>query len=187
MVNEKQKYETLIISCWVVLIACFIIKIFGGNWFEIICENQNFINICEWLDGSWVKYIPTTILYVSSVYLIYLAMTNQKIGDDWWLCILLLPMSYIKANFMIVGIIIDIFVWFILPLIKFKFKNWKRVLLGNVLVIAFQLISLGIRNLGIYLTSDSILISIIISIDYYIMIILYYLYCRKEKIKNGMD
>lgn len=182
----KNKYKTLIISCWVVLIVCFLIKIIDPSNFEIICNNDNFIKVCEWLDNSWAKYIVSTLFYVPSVYIIYLAMTNQKIGDDKFLLLVLLPVSYLKANFTTIGLIIDIFIWFILPLLKFKFKNWKRVLLGNVLILAFQFISLMTRNIGGYLLPDSLLTSIIVSIDYYIMLVLYYLYTRRECEKHGM-
>ena len=184
MVNEKQKYETLIISCWVVLIACFLIKIFGGNWFEIICENQNFINICEWLDGSWVKYIVATLVYASSSYLIYLCLTKQKLLDDWWILLILIPAPLLKDKIAILGWLIDISVWIVIPLIKGKFKNWLYVLIGIALIIAFQFISLLTKNITINLTNEPSLVALIMQVDYYIMIILYYLYIqyyRKEQ------
>ena len=184
MVNEKQKYETLIISCWVVLIACFLIKIFGGNWFEIICENQNFINICEWLDRSWVKYIVATLVYAPSSYLIYLCLTKQKLLDDWWILLILIPAPLLKDKIAILGWVIDILVLILLPLIKGKFKNWLYLLIGIGLTFAFQLVSLLTKNITINLTNEPSLIALIMQVDYYIMIILYYLYIqyyRKEK------
>lgn len=176
----RNKYKTLIISCWIVLIACFLIKIFGGNWFEIICENENFINICEWLDSGWIKYIVMTLMYIPLSYIPYLAMVNKSFCKDWWIILLVLPCSILKVYLPIIAIIIDLSVLIVIPLIICKFKNWKKVIIVNILMVIFQLISLFTKNIGYYMPNDSILISLIFSIDYYIMTILCYLYCRKE-------
>ena len=36
-----------IISCWILLAICLIIKICGGNYFAIVCNSENFINFCK--------------------------------------------------------------------------------------------------------------------------------------------
>lgn len=180
----ERRQRTLIISCWAVLIGCFIIKLLGGDWFNIISNNQNFINICNYLDNSWIKYIVSTSVYVPSSYLIYLCLTKQKLFNDWWVMIILIPASYCKMNITFMGWIIDIFVWLILPLIKGKFKNWLWVISGIILIIAFQFISLLTRSININLTNETSLIALILQIDYYIMIILYYLYIQLYKRKE---
>ena len=51
---NKEKYiKRVIIVCWVALAICFVIKLFGGNFFQIICENETFIAICEFCDNNW--------------------------------------------------------------------------------------------------------------------------------------
>lgn len=177
----KDKYKLLIVSCWVVLIACFLIKILGGNWFEIICENENFINICDWLDGSWFKYVVATLVYAPSSYLIYLCLTKQKLLDDWWILLILIPAPLLKDKIAILGWVIDLFVLLLMPLIKGKFKNWLHVLVGNVLLIGFQFVSLLMKNININLTNEPSLFALIMQIDYYIMIILYYLYIQNYR------
>lgn len=176
----KNKYKTLITSCWVVLIICFLIKLFGWNWFEIICEHPKFVSICNWLDGNWTKYLIMTLMYIPLSYIPYLIMVDKKIGKDWWIILLILPCSILKVFAPIIAVIIDISVLIIIPLIMNKFKNWKKVIIVNVLMVVFQLISLFTKNLGYYMPSDNIIISLIFSIDYYMMTILYYLYSRKE-------
>ena len=177
----KDKYKILINASWIVLLICLMTKMFGHGLFVIICENQNFIDACNWLDGSWVKYIIATLFYEFSTYLIYLTIMEKKIGDDWWLLIAMLPVSFIKSIVGAWGIILDLIFMVLIPLIVGKFKNWKNVLVANLLVIFFQAVSLVTKELGLYLTSESMLVSIIVSIDYYLLILLYYLDNRERR------
>ena len=179
----RNKYKTLIISCWIVLIICFLIKMLDLCNFNIICNNDNFALLCNWIDSSWMIYLIATIVYVPSAYLMYLCFTKQKLFDDWWIILLLLPNALLKNKVAILGWMIDLSVLIIIPLIKAKFKNWLYVIFGNVLIVAFQFISLLTKNININLTNEPTLIALIMQIDYYIMIVLYYLYVqyyRKE-------
>ena len=47
----------------------------------------------------------------------------------------------------------------------------------------FQQISLWTRNIGWNLDNDSMLINLMTQIDYYIMIVIYYLYVNRKEIK----
>ena len=88
--------------------------------------------------------------------------------------------SCVKAfGFDIIGIVTDVANGIIVPCIL-SIKQPKRhwwVLIGNGLLIVFQLISMFTKNIGLGLiTANGLLISIIFSIDVLIMEILYYLY-----------
>ena len=49
---NKQKFiKRVIIGAWITLALCFVIKLFGGNFFNIICENENFIAVCNYADN----------------------------------------------------------------------------------------------------------------------------------------
>ena len=181
---KKNIYKVLIESCWILLIFCFALKLLFGNLFAISVESQNFIAFCDWLDTHWLKYIIATIVYVPSSYLLYLCVSKQKIGTDLWLLPLLLPMPFVKDKIAVIGLIIELFIGVIYPLIKFRFKRWKHVIIGNVLIFAFQLLSLLVRNIGVYIDNSSMLIGIIMQIDYYIMLVLYYLYLNNRKEMN---
>lgn len=176
----KDSYKVLIRSCWALLLVCFTIKVLGGNIFEVACENESFIKLCNWLDRHWFKYIITSLIYIIPCYLPYLCMVNKKIGQDLWIILLILPCSPLKVFFPIIGMVLDTVILILIPLLLCKFKNWKRVIFNCIITLSFQLISLITKNIGYYMENNSLLISIILSIDYYIMIILYYLYCRKE-------
>lgn len=196
MVNEKQKYETLIISCWVVLIACFLIKIFGGNWFEIICENQNFINACEWLDNNLiVRAIIYAIFYFASSSLIMLSQLKYTITEKKALPIILsiLGLSIIRQLYESreVDLIMDLVILIGIPLIikiienkAIKLNDVLRIICGVVLVFVFQLVSQIVKDVNIVYVDEYSLVFFILNIDYYIMIALYYLYSNRKEVKK---
>ena len=180
----KNKYSTLIYTCWVVLACCFLVKIFGGNLFEIAVQNEKFINACNFVDDHiWVKMILACVTFVFSGYISLCIVMNEKILSRKNVMIFLPIMiikSFISWYYPIVAFCLDVFTMFILPLLlKVKLK---RVIVTFVLVLLFQFISLIIRNIGIKdFNINNTLISLIMQIDYYIMLILYYLHCFKNK------
>ena len=67
MPSAKQ-IRTVLIILWSTLVVYLIIKLLGGNWFEIVCENERFISVCEYMDNHFVAkviitFITSTILY----------------------------------------------------------------------------------------------------------------------------
>lgn len=176
----KNKYRVMIITCWVLLVTAVIVKLCGANIFNIVVNNQNFINACDYIDNHlWLKYILATIVYIPSTYLIYLTMTKQKIGKDLWFILVCLPCSTLKGLNQYIGMAYEIIIILLLiPLLRCKGKNWLLVLIGIAVIILFQQISLWIRNLGFYLEKDYFLLNLIMLIDYYIMVVLYYLHVQ---------
>ena len=59
--DRLQMYESLtkitIVLCWLSLFSFWAIKRFGGNLFEIMVENQNFIKFSNLVQNTWVKYL----------------------------------------------------------------------------------------------------------------------------------
>ena len=171
----------LICSFWLVLIIYFIVKLLGGNYFNVICENQKFIDFCNWLDNSWMKFVVSTIMYEISSYPVYLAITKQRFGKDWWVMLILLPASIIKYFYGAWGLIFDLMFAVFIPLIKSKGNLLIRIIFSQIIIILFQFISLITKDIGNYMPNESVLVSIILTIDYYVMIILYYLYSNNRK------
>ena len=181
----KQKYKVLIIVCWAVYIACLIIKLCGGNRFEIATTNERFIAICDYIDNTLcLKAKICSIFYIISMYLIYLCLTKQKLLKDWWMLIILLISSIINVltNNTYVNLGLSLITMVVIPLIKTKGKLWIHIIIGVLLVCLFQQISLWTRNIGWNLDNQSTLVSMIFQIDYYIMIIIYYLYVNGKEI-----
>lgn len=78
VVTTKDKYNRVIkrsiILCWIALAICFIVKIFGGNFFEIATTNQQFIKLCNFIDNNclrlvqFINYYLISIIYFSATY-----------------------------------------------------------------------------------------------------------------------
>lgn len=186
-----------IILCWVMLIVCLIIKLFGGNWFGIICYNKHFIYICEIIDKSVITQdIFAFIVYIPSSIFSMLAITNcPKPNVKQFFVVLsavcLIWFSQYIAR--IVKLIIEPIIFSVLPFIvkcvetnfcdiKENIKQtWYRGFLGYLLILVFQIISLVTRGMVIKLIPDNTLIATILAVDYYIMIVLYYLYVKLKK------
>ena len=68
VVTTKDKYNRVIklsiILCWIALAICFIVKIFGGNFFEIVVYNDRFTAVCEFCQKSFI--LTNIVYYISS-------------------------------------------------------------------------------------------------------------------------
>lgn len=188
--NYKQKIlKRMIILCWIVLTVCFGIKLLGGNFFSIVISNEIYQAICSYVDRHmWIRIligsISTTLLNA-----LFLLAVNRKLNFtklEWLLvAISSITIAVIKQFNSYVGLLCDVYQMFILPFIiksecTIKYKIWY-VILGNVLVLVFQIISALIKNIGIIVITDqSFLTASIWIIDVYIMCTLYYLYANMK-------
>lgn len=186
--------RNILIIMWSCLVVYLIIKLLGGNWFEIACHNERFINLCNYLDNNFIpRYISTVISSLILYAFLYLAIIMQwaftKKQFIMFVCYIVIQ-SLIKNIFMdntVISFIISFISCFIFPIILYLVNGnkitWRFILLnltlGNVLCFVFQLISLLIRNIGIKMLDDNLLVAFIFSIDVFIMLILYYLYANK--------
>lgn len=189
-----------IILCWAMLIVCFVIKLLGGNWFEIAVNNEHFVRLCEAIDNnnillygiSYFVYIVSANWIIASCSLLPIPKTYEMVTNV--VCFSFVWSMQFVSN--IVKIIVEIVAVIVLPIVFnvlrhrdtparqiFK-KTWFYGIIGYTFIFLFQAISLITRNIGIKFTDDSTLVTFVLLIDYYIMIALYYLYVlrlRKEK------
>lgn len=183
--------KTLIITCWAVLVLCLVIKLLGGNWFELATENTKFIQFCEFVDNTmWLKMTLACLIYVGSTYL-YLCVASNKQYLSLKETIVYIPIMIAKSilfwYYPTIATIMDICLITIIPLAFGKFRNWLRVLISFALLNVFQIMSLIIRNYGFQNFNDNLFVlQVLIQIDYYVMIVLTYLHNiqiknRKEK------
>lgn len=193
--NYKQiVLKRMIILCWILLAVCFVVKIFGGNFFNIVCQNERFIKACEFVDKNvWLQYIIGCVstLFLQTLYLLaiskHLWFTRKR-----EIVIVVTTMTLgvgLRLISNIFGYIIDIYQYLVMPfLIRDKYKcnvKFRRVFLGLFLTVIFQITSLVVKNLEIFpVTDNNFLIAVIYNIDVSIMIILYYLYSNKVKENN---
>lgn len=180
----SSPYGMLIVVSWAVLLLCLIIKLFGGNWFELWWENKNFINFCNYVETkTWLKMVIACLISLITTYpliaIIYNKNKFSKKGIILYVLIVVVK-SIIGWYIPIISTILDVIVLIIIPFIITK--NWKRILVANVFVILMQLISILLRNVSFVFNHQNTLIqNYLIQIDYYIMILLFYLYTFKRK------
>lgn len=175
----KKNFKVLILTCWALLLICLVIKLFGGNWFELNSENTKFIQFCNYVDNTmWLKMILACLIFIFTTLPVICMLYNVKKLSTKMLLIHI-PIMIFKSiiNWYIVwlGYIIDLIYLIILPIILTR--NWKRVLLVNVLAFATQLLTILIRSMSINFNfGNTFLEQALYQIDYYIMILLLYLY-----------
>ena len=181
---DKQRYlKRVIVVCWIALAICFGIKLFCGNLFEIMCENENFIKVCEYADNHfWAYYLINALYCFVSLYFFTLAICGKKSFRKWELLVVIVTVivgTLIKYFNQYVGLVFDVWQFIIMPCV-FTLDNKRRhiyVIPANILLFVFQAISMFVKNIefGI-LTDKGLLISMIYSIDVLLMVLLYYGY-----------
>lgn len=194
--NYKQiVLKRMIILCWILLAVCFVVKIFGGNFFNIVCQNERFIKVCDYVDENvWLQYIIGCIstLFLQTLYL--LAISKHLWFTRKREVVIVVTTMMLGVGLRLVSVVFktlfDIFQYFIMPfLIKDNFKirtKILRVVASYIMVFIFQLVSLLTKNLSIGFTTVNyaFITNIIFMIDIYIMVGLYYLYINFNKEKN---
>ena len=182
---DKERYlKRVIVVCWIALAICFGIKLFGGNLFEIMCENENFIKVCEYADNHlWADILMSGITCLAHLYFFVLAIC-QKIKFTKVELIIVISTAFIGTILKIlcpafIGIIFDIWQLVLLPLyFAWKSKKALIVVIANVLLFIFQFISMITKNIGFGILGDSMLEGTLFSIDVILMLFLYYGYAN---------
>lgn len=191
-VDKARLLKRVIIISWASLALCFVIKIFGGNFFEIMCESENYKALCEYADTHlWLKFI---IGFLSSMLCqsLYVLAILQKYKFSKFEFITTFASVFlsclVKLYSQTFGIVLDIWTFILMPMVFLK-TNWRKyidVIVAELFVWAFQILSLLTKNLGIVNVGETYFIGLIYMIDLYIMCLLYYLYRNNKKEKNIM-
>lgn len=182
-----------IILCWVALIAFWCLKLFGGNWFEIMVENENFVKFSEMVQNTWLKYVVSFITVVGGNYLVFGAIAQKLYfkGKEAIIVFALLISIWVVANFIPLSFLGMGFWYGYVVIIAFGalynsgYKRWFGVL-ALVLQFAFTTISIITRNIPLQISQDYLIVLILI-IDLYIMYGLYYLYSNLIRLKKEIE
>ena len=185
-INKILDVPKLIIRLWIILWLCLIIllimKFCFGIWYPIVVENKILLNISDYIDNSWLKYLILSIFYVFNINLVYLTAC-RKVKYDHILEILLINLL-IALTFIVkmynnyLGFIGEFLIVIPIPIIYFhkyhpedsiiKDILWTFVL--QILIMLWQCNILLVRGLPNPLTSASTIIQIILQLDYYIFL-----------------
>lgn len=191
-----------IIICWVILGICFIVKLFGGNYFSIACENERVVKICKYIDLSPLAYIIRLLSFLLSSYLIFKSVdfgtSKKQTAIFLGLCFVawcykhLINVGIINISAILYNIFDFIILYILLIICTLKGKSILIKLVKPLLFVAllfiFSLVSIVIKNVGIKSSLNSYFLQgIIFMVDYYIMLVLTYLYSKRRYLKwaNG--
>jgi hypothetical protein len=196
MINKDrlQMYVSLtkitIVLCWLSLFSFWAIKIFGGNWFEIMVENENFVRFSNTVQNTWLKYLVSFITVFTARFLTIGAICQKFVFKGKQLLIVMFSLisMWAVSNFVPMEIL-SLPVWYgyiLLITIPIIFqKGWKKSfgVFAVILDFAFSSISMITRNVKLALVDDYLLLLILV-IDMYIMFALYYLYSNLIRLKK---
>lgn len=185
----NKKYKALITSCWVMLFACWLFTIITSKYISIWCENEKFIEVCSFIDNNIVLDLITRFLmyYFNWLFIIY-AVLRKPIKHKLWLwSLIIFGFWLLKTIFIEIPIINYLDFAMIIPLIIAQPKKWYRAIIGIALFFVFSLlcslIKIGVFDNDIFSMFPTAL-TIIYSIDIYIICILYYGHEMKGEISN---
>lgn len=192
-----ENYEEVVLRrainiCWILLAICFVVKIFGGNFFDIICNNEKFVEFCSYVDNHlWIQMLIGCISSYITYSLYWLAICGKRFfgkKEVIFIAIIIPICVVLRILNAYVALVLDVVQYFLVPYIfirssKTKLNNWltRRIIFGFILNLSFQLISLITKNQAIKHLTDNFLVAIIFAIDVYIMLALYYLYSNTKK------
>lgn len=184
--TKRNILRKTIILCWSALIICFGIKLLGGNYFEIFAKSEKFIELCNWVDGNFIGTMIMYGFYCMNLYILIAIMSESEFKERKLL--LTIPISvaccYIKGLSSTIGFILETLYMLIMSIAISK--NSKKITtirfsISYILINVFQIISLCLRSIHPQLVDANFYVSLLFQVDYYIMLILYYLYSVKLK------
>lgn len=177
-----------IVLCWLSLFDFWAIKIFGGNWFEIMVENENFIKFSNAVQNTWLKYLSSFITIFIARYFTFGAICQKFVfkGKTLFFVLAMIISMWVVVNFIDIPFLN---MWYAYILIAtfavFYQKKWKK--LYGLLAIAFDFIfstvSILTRNIELQIITDY-LVGYILLIDMNIMYFIYYLYSNLLRLKK---
>ena len=191
-VDKARLLRRVIIISWITLGLCFVVKIFGGNFFEIMSDSPNYKALCEYADTHlWLKFIIgflSSMLCQSFYVLAILQKYKFSVKELVITTVSVFASCLVKLYSFSFGWLTDIWLFILLPIL-FLGKNYKKYWnapFALLLTLLFQFISLLVKNINTLNIGEDYFIGLIYSIDIYIMCVLYYLYRNYQKEQKDM-
>lgn len=190
----SKVFKRVLILCWLTLAICFIIKIFGGNFFNVICNNDEFINFCNFIQNSFWYYVVGFLSNFIITIILWSSMCGgvKPKAKEILICFAVILGLYalqVLANIynsLMAAMCFSVLKFIILPFVLFK-ASIKRIVFVNIFDLGMQVISAFVKNISIVKTIyDNVLITLIFAIDYYIMLIILWLYLYQKRSNKNM-
>lgn len=171
---------TLSIAC---LLIMYILKIFFPNEFLFAVENPRIVAVGEYIDNHPWAYYALGIITSFATYWLYLCAVCKKLYLNWKECLLILltigltiALGFVSEELVAY---INVCGMIILPFIMKA--NLKEVTIVYSIHGLAQILSLGIRDLSIYLETANTLICSLMIMDCYFWLILFYIIFNYKK------
>lgn len=177
-----------IVLCWLSLFSFWALKIFGGNFFEIMVENENFLKFSQALQNTCLKYFISVLTMSASYYLMFCAVVQRFVPKRSQIIFFIVCIftNWFIINFVNITFLKTIYGYLTIILAGVLFnKGYKRTFgfISFILDFVFSSISMITRNISLGHITNYLAVLILI-IDMYIMTTLYYLYSNLSRIKK---
>lgn len=181
--KTKLLHERALITCVIMLFLCIILKLFGFQWFNLDTDIPILKEIDKFITSNYYLLLIYSVIFTSiNNFLILGCSTKQEMKQmiKWSIkfiplnIILIVMKDYCSDS---IKLFLDIF---FLLLMNFIMKGKiKRIIFFMFVNILYQLISLFIRSLVPQCGYYSIIYSLLLNIDYYIMFLITYIVVLK--------
>lgn len=183
--NYKQiVFKRMIALCWAFLLVCFIVKIFGGNFFVYLGQSK----VVEYIVmHRWLLCLVQAIVYICGTYMIFIILLENKYK---FLCLIFSIVMAVGKQlidlggiFLTLSFILEFLFLILIPVILHPDKI-IYILYVNIVVVLYQIISLVTKSINIVSFPYEDVVGFMYMIDYYIMLLLNSLYIIKGDINT---
>lgn len=188
-----------------ILIACYAIKIFGGDLFEYVANSTTIIEISITIENTlWLNWICYGALNYILVYFITFAICERFGSKKWWLNLVIIVfafgmailryfLAYEFSSYMFpLTFAFDFAQYIIFPILiaKLIFKNEFWLSLFNSLktyfmIMGIQTISLTLNNNLITISGYGFIVNLLLFVEIYVFSIIIYLNNNYRRLINA--
>lgn len=184
MKNNDEKgilYERALITCLIMLLISILFKLFGASWFDLNTDISLLQEMDSIIENDIVFSFIVTLFFktINGILICSLMVRDiSKVLKGIWLIVSFNIISMVMNFYNVNSFFVDFFYPCLISYLIAKI-NLKESLLIMILNVIYQLVSLYIRNLGYVPQSYSFIYYTLLSLDYYIMLVITYLLMKK--------
>jgi hypothetical protein len=183
---NKKVLNVMIWLTWGILAFFLIAKLFFGEWYAIVITNEKLVNIGIFIDTHF--WVTRAVAFCTTfiTYWLYLCACSRQWYLKWkqiaWILPILLALQVVKYFNPTVGSSLDLVAMILIPyLLKSDFKSTVFVFTAHSLS---QLLVTYVRNLPVLTNMYNSATMLVMCIDIYFWLLLYYFYQNKYKKEN---
>lgn len=179
--KTKLLHERALITCVIMLFLCIILKLFGFQWFNLDTDIPILKEIDKIVSTDIILSFFVTLLFktINGLLVCSIVTKDVKIVLKHLYLIIIVSITSMVLNFLNINSFILDTIGLYIVCFLIGYHSIINYLLTFILNIIFQCVSLYIKNLGISFTYYGFIENKILSIDYYIMLIITYLHLKK--------